>query len=293
MAMTVKNGMTNRLDPQTKKELRELLDELGQDSLLLLFSNLIVIILALVQGWDMVPLLWIYWFQNNIIGFFNWRRIRQLQQFSTDGFKLDGREVEATEKSKKHTALFFLLHYGIFQLFYFIFLVTLSDTMSEEVLLSASVGIAIFFFNHFYSYRYNLEKDLTSKPNIGTMMFFPYARIIPMHLIIFIGLWAGRGSRTELFFFLLLKSGADVLMHIIQHMDWSEKEKQKIPASDTQSLSSLHEKGKKGRNKQRKEDGQKKRMTLKQRLKLWFLLGWVAFLLLILITALVMKETNR
>lgn len=285
--------MTNRLDPQTRQELQELLSELGPDSLILLFSNLTVIVLALVQGWNIVPLLWIYWFQNNIIGFFNWRRIKQLKRFSTEGLKINGRRVKPTLTTRKQTALFFLLHYGVFQLLYFIFLVSLSYTLPEEALLSAAVGIAIFFFNHFYSYRYNLEKDLVSTPNIGSLMFFPYARIIPMHLIIFIGIWAGRGSTTELFFFLLLKTGADILMHIVQHVNWSDKEDQEVTAATTQEQSSLQSEKIKGRRKQGKEELLRKRMTLKQRLKLWFLLTWVAFLLLIIIVSLVMKEINR
>jgi len=261
------------LDLQTKKELKELLGELGPDTLLLLFSNFTVVILAMVQGWNIIPLLWIYWSQSVIIGFFNWRRIKQLKTFSTKGFKIDGQLVEATEKTKKSTARFFLLHFGLFQISYFIFLMSITETIPTEVILSASVGITLFLFNHFYSYRYNLEKDLATIPNVGTMMFFPYARIIPMHLIIFIGLWVGRGSKTELFFFLLLKTGVDLLMHVVQHVNWKEEKDLKSKKVSSQAS--------------------KQRMTVKARLKLWFLLGWAAFLILIVITFWVMAEFNR
>ena len=257
--------MTERVDPRTKQELKELMSELGPDTPLLLLSNLIVIVLALVQGWNILPLLWVYWWQNSIIGFFNWCRIKKLKHFSTEGFKIDGRLVDATEKTKTNTALYFLLHYGCFQLFYLIFIITLAQAIEYEVLLSATIGIAIFFFNHFYSYRYNLVKDLASNPNIGTLMFFPYLRVIPMHLIIFIGLWAGHGSRTELFFFLFMKTGVDMLMHVVQHVDW-------------------------------KGDGlltKKKSTKLKTRIKLWFFIGWVVLLVLVLITFLVVAEINR
>jgi uncharacterized protein DUF6498 len=259
--------MADKLDPQSKQELKELLGELGPDTALLFISNLTVIVLALVQGWSILPLLWIYWWQNVIIGFFNWRRMKQLKNFSAEGFKVDGKRVEATKKTKMDAALFFLLHYGVFQLFYLLFIMSLAKTIEYDVLLSATVGIVLFFFNHLYSYRYNLKKDLASKPNIGTMMFFPYLRVIPMHLIIFVGLWAGRGSQIELFFFLLLKTGVDLLMHIIQHVNWGEPY-----------------------NPLAKE---KKRMTLKQRMKLWFLLGWVAFVVLVVIALFVVAEINR
>ena len=254
-------------DPQTRQELKELQEELGPDYLLLAVSNLAVIVLALVQGWSIVPLLWVYWWQSVIIGFFNWMRMRKLTNFSTEGFKVDGQSVEATEKTAKQTALFFLLHYGTFHLFYLIGIFIFSKGMESEFLLSATVGIIIFFFNHAFSFRHNLEKDLASRPNIGTMMFFPYARVIPMHLTIFIGLWAGRGSRTELFFFLLLKTAVDLFMHAVEHIDWGK------PAS----LQQIKE---------------KKRVTLKQRIKLWFFLAWLGLLVFVLIVALIVKEIN-
>ncbi len=101
--------MGRRLDPQTKQELKELLAELGPDTLFLLFSNITVIILAMVQNWNITPLLWVYWWQSIIIGFFNWRRIKKLQKFSTEGLKIDGESVPATVKTRKSTARFFLL----------------------------------------------------------------------------------------------------------------------------------------------------------------------------------------
>ncbi len=283
--------MVGKLDPQTKQELKELLGELGPDTWLLLFSNLTVIILAMVQGWNIVPLLWVYWWQSVIIGFFNWRRMKQLKKFSTKGLKVNGHYVQPTGKTKKNSSMFFLLHYGTFQLFYLIFLLTLSESIPSDVLLSAAVGIVIFLFNHFFSYRYNLQKDLTSTPNIGTMMFFPYLRVIPMHLIIFIGAWAGRGSGSELFFFLLLKTGVDLAMHIIEHVDWNEEKKEKKMESNRQATT--NKKSKSTAKKQAEQPEKKKRMTVKARLKLWFFLSWVAFLLVILFAVLVMKEIDR
>ena len=154
------------------------------------------------------------------------------------------------------------------------------------------MGITLFLFNHFFSYRYNLEKDLASTPDIGTMAFLPYARVVPMHLIIFIGLQFGMGSKIELFFFLLLKSGADLLMHVIQHGNWNEAKRLKPPALSEVEPVFQKMRAKKSARKHEQQQPATKRITLKERLKRWFLLGWVAFLVLIVIGILVMKEFN-
>ena len=184
---------------------------------LLIFSNLIVIVLALIQGWRLIELVWVYWLQNIIIGFFNWRRMMNLKQFSTENFKSNGVQPPPTKKTRRSTALFFLFHYGFFHLVYLVFLVQFIDTFPSQVLLHGAIGMAIFFFNHYFSYRYNRELDDATVPNIGSIMFLPYLRVIPMHLVILFGAGLDGGSRGILIFFLLLKTTADVLMHTIEH----------------------------------------------------------------------------
>jgi hypothetical protein len=47
-------------------------------------------------------------------------------------------------------------------------------------------------------------------------MLFPYARVLPLHLTILVGALQ-TNSPTALVFFLMLKTGADLLMHVIEH----------------------------------------------------------------------------
>ena len=56
------------------------------------------------------------------------------------------------------------------------------------------------------------------------MMFFPYARIVPMHLTIIFGStdW---GQRQSLALFLFLKLLADVIMHIVERKGFGDKVK--------------------------------------------------------------------
>ena len=50
-------------------------------------------------------------------------------------------------------------------------------------------------------------------------MFFQYARVIPMHLTIILGSRFAKGSLTELLIFLVLKTVADLIMHMVEHAD--------------------------------------------------------------------------
>lgn len=183
----------------------------------LLASNLITIAVALFQGWDAGVLMWVYWSQSVIIGMFNAVRIWNLRNYSTDDFYVNNKPVQPSPGLPRSTAIFFAFHYGFFHFVYFIFLIGMARIPLQDVKLAALCAAA-FFVNHLFSFRYNLEADASSRPNIGTVMFFPYARILPMHLaIIFGGGFFGGKGRGMLLIFLGLKTVADLIMHAVEH----------------------------------------------------------------------------
>lgn len=189
---------------------------------LLLLSNGVTVLLAVTQNWDVLVLMWVYWFQSIVIGFFNFLRIRQLGEFSTEGLTINGHSAEPTQETRNYVARFFLLHYGFFHLVYFIFLLVFSRTgmlgsAEENALSSANLKYILptallFLGNHVFSYSYNRPRD-TGRQNIGALMFYPYARIVPMHLTIILGAFLSGG----LLLFLVLKTLADAIMHIVEH----------------------------------------------------------------------------
>jgi len=183
----------------------------------LIFSNLVTILIAVIQQWDLTPLLIIYWGQSVIIGFFNWRRILNFKKFSTKNFTINHHSVQPTQKTKREVAWFFLFHYGFFHFVYLIFISIDIETLNQTTWIGIAIGIFTFAVNHFFSYKHNLEKDSERVPNIGTVMFFPYLRIIPMHLTIIFGGMFAKESTIVLLIFLGLKTFADVLMHVIEH----------------------------------------------------------------------------
>ncbi len=183
----------------------------------LLLSNLLTIILAVFQQWDVHVLMWIYCGQSIVIGYFNIHRIMGLQEFSTENFRMGGKPVDPTPETQRKVAGFFALHYGFFHVAYMVFLATETKMTGPFPLFSVVVCILVFYINHRFSYRYNQPREQDRVPNIGSIMFFPYVRIIPMHLMIVAGGSFSGGSQGALLAFLLLKTAADVAMHVIEH----------------------------------------------------------------------------
>ena len=188
-------------------------------TLFLLLSNLATMAFALVERWDLSVVMWIYWGQSVVIGFFNWRRILSLRQFSTENFTMNDQPVDPTPSTRRQVAFFFLIHYGFFHLVYFVFLGAERGDLPRADIAGALICVTLFAVNHRFSYRHHLERDLARKPNIGSVMMFPYARIVPMHLTILFGNLLGAQSARALLFFLGLKTLADVIMHKIEHAD--------------------------------------------------------------------------
>jgi len=188
-------------------------------AVLLLFTNIIVIILAIWQNWNLLALLWIYWFQNIEIGFFNVLRILSVK--SSSGI--------SSAPSKFFIAGFFTLHYGGFNFGYLIFLIVFtligisdSSDISSTIFESAPsvadfsymiLAGGVFFLAHLFSFFKNRNKDRKLE-NAERLMIYPYARIIPMHLTIIFGILLGGFG---VIFFLLLKTAADLVMHVQEH----------------------------------------------------------------------------
>ena len=190
----------------------------------LIIANVLSLAIAFYQDWDTLSLMALYWGQSVIIGIANVFRMLALDRFSTENFTMNGRRVEPTTGTKIQVAFFFAAHYGLFHLVYLFFLISFAgDAQKTGILTEAGlfdpwflVCMAVFALNHFWSYRYNCNMDRQGAPNIGTLMFTPYLRIVPMHLTIIIGgIFMNTGA--SLLLFGMLKTLADVLMHMVEH----------------------------------------------------------------------------
>ncbi len=180
----------------------------------LVLVNGIALVVAVAGGWSLMDLMAVYWVQSVIIGISYFARMLQLERFSTENFQINDRDVDPTPETKRQTAFFFLFHFGFFHVGYLVFILSEVEGRSPWGLglLVCSLAFAI---NHFFSYRYHLEVDRRGTPNIGTLMFTPYLRVVPMHLTIVFGALAL--GATGIFVFGCLKMLADVGMHVVEH----------------------------------------------------------------------------
>lgn len=193
-------------------------------TLSLLFSNLLVIVFAIIDKLSAADVLWIYWSQSVIIGIFNAVDILSLKEFSTAGFRQGNRPVLPTKTAKYSTAAFFLFHYGFFHLVYAVFLGVFSHFAGQGpsgrgkgfIVYSAAIFLARYLID-FIASR-NIERQ--EIPNLGRMMFAPYVRIIPMHLTIILGAFigfAGSFSAGADMAILVLFTGIKTVVDLITH----------------------------------------------------------------------------
>ncbi len=186
-------------------------------------SNVITIIMAYIQHWSLGEIMWIYWGQSVFIGLVNFYRMWNLKEFTTKGMTSNGRVVSETPGAQKSIAGFFLVHYGMFHFVYMIFLwqeLALTE-LSNDQLAMIVFGIITFAAAHKFSFSYNSNKDFKDKkPNLGTIMFYPYLRIIPMHLTIIFGAML---PFAGIIIFMGLKTLADAGMHSVEHHLFQKK----------------------------------------------------------------------
>ncbi|OGT83156.1 MAG: hypothetical protein A3G96_04655 [Gammaproteobacteria bacterium RIFCSPLOWO2_12_FULL_52_10] len=181
----------------------------------LLAANTAALVAAAYFEWSPNSLMLVYWSQSIVIGISYFFRILALDRFSTENFRINNRSVAPTAATKIQVAFFFAIHYGMFHFVYFIFLLADPDDPATMDL-AFWICATLFAINHLWSYRYNRDIDRMGTPNIGTMMFTPYLRIVPMHITIIAG---GQfiDSATTLLMFGALKTLADVGMHLVEH----------------------------------------------------------------------------
>jgi len=186
---------------------------------LLLLSNILATWFMINAKQGVTSFLMIFWVQSFIIGLFNVVRILRLKEFSVNGLRTNGQLATNTPATKYDTALFFIAHYNLFLLVALnaILGLPLKEILFEGVLQKQLNLIiipgSIFFVNHLFSFIYNAPRD-TKKQNVGTLMFYPYIRMLPLFLASFFVL---SNIVVGVINLLVIKTITDLITHAIEH----------------------------------------------------------------------------
>src|SRR5436190_7886537 len=192
------------LPPIDDTQRRRAQARLDSTTWVLIAANAVTIAAAAWFDLRLRDLMLIYWLQSAMIGIaFVIRMVFRIRSAPHD--------PSLWGKNDYFHPLFFVIHYGFFHLAYLFFL---QPPVDLEFVGPFGLCVSIFALNQAYSLWYNIRRDRISNVQVGTLFWLPYARILPMHATIILG----PQLALPLVLFLALKTAADALMQVAEHV---------------------------------------------------------------------------
>lgn len=176
----------------------------------MIVMNVLALLAALYYGWDLFTLMLLYWLETAVIGFFTVLKLLHTGRFLAI-----------------FIVPFFLVHFGMFMFVHLNFLFALfgdgTDLLSMSAIPEVMSQLAVvalpavgLFASHLYSFLINYldKREFYSK---GPMEFFfyPYPRVIVMHLTIIFGGFISMFLTPS--FALVLLSGLKTITDVSAH----------------------------------------------------------------------------
>jgi hypothetical protein len=190
----------------------------------LVLANLIPLGGVVLLGWEVFPILLLFWLENVIVGVFNVLRMVWVQPDDEGGLIL-----------KIFTIPFFILHYGLFTAGHGVFVfmlfgggqfpitgfpsvVTVVDALVQLKLVLPALALAA---SHGFSFVSNyVAGQEYRRVTLQQLMHRPYSRVVVLHLVIIGGgflVMALNSPVLGLFLLVVLKVGIDVRAHVREH----------------------------------------------------------------------------
>lgn len=209
----------------------------------LILANLVTIVLAVLHDWNVLSVLFLFWLQSLIIGFFSAVSLlcADTDLLAAEMGKAESEDGESRVVGKGRiwvfkiaVALFFCIHYGIFHLFYYLaFFSGGSFSLSDATGTAVLIPLVFFVFHHLFSLLWSWRATPKGGQFMADSILLPYNRIVPMHLTMLTGfgitsLFSALGFESllpVLVVFLALKTYMDIRMHIVLHERQEHPEK--------------------------------------------------------------------
>jgi hypothetical protein len=190
----------------------------------LVAANVLPLIGVLFWGWDVFPLLALFWMENVVIGLFF-----ILRMICADP------QDPALWAGKLFMVPFFCLHYGMFTAVHGVFVFSLFggkryDVPGLWVLEPAAraaadyglwLALAVLLASHLFSFLWNyLYRGEFKRARLAELMSKPYGRVVVLHLTIILGGTGAMALGSPVWALLLLlafKIGLDLKAHLKEH----------------------------------------------------------------------------
>ena len=203
-------------------------------------ANSIPVIGVIFLKWNPFVILFIYWGESLIIGFFN------LLKMMISGAIENGRFSKSGFTEAAGLCAFFIVHYGMFMLvhgiFIFVFMILtitmnikggseasnaiavlssfIPESMSHADLLESEFSaVTVLFISHLVSfYMYFIKTGEYNYTKADTYMMRPYKRIVVMHLTIIFGAFALFITGFKSSVFIIVWIGIKILFDLKIHV---------------------------------------------------------------------------
>jgi hypothetical protein len=183
--------------------------------LFLIVANILPIVGALFFNWDIFEIIFIYWCESGIIGFFNILKILIKARPILLGLFL---------------SIFFTIHFGGFMFVHLMFIIALFSK-EQNIFISINMDyiyqfiypLSALFISHLISFIYNFigkkeyELDIDS---LDSDMLPPYKRIIIMQFVLILGgmlITLFNNKIIGLVLLIVIKTFVDIISHVKSH----------------------------------------------------------------------------
>ncbi len=192
---------------------------------LLVAANALPLAGVLAWGWEVFPLLVLFWMENVVVGALNALKIL-----------LAAPGEARLWAAKAFTLPFFCFHYGLFTLLHGVFVLTVFGGKGYEVhdplsVLGAALRAAsdyglwlaggVLAASHAFSFAWNyLRRGEFRAASPKALMAQPYGRVMVLHLVIIVGGFGALALGSPLWALVLLvvlKTALDLRAHVKEH----------------------------------------------------------------------------